>query len=210
MLIGLWFSVHFSFACVFSLFQQKHILRLGSIAKSIITIFVFISYDINIYHNVHLPLTWREMLSTWDHENGCMTKLPFWALSFTITLWCVPQPSSSCSFDGSLKSESSDSEPRWPEVPPVLNQNEDRRRNKYLRKDYLKVHTQARTCSWVFSRSHILFDTCISPSLSLSLVLWKTHTHTHKCDPLCEIQAKVSKSNETTSIKVGFQPLISL
>ncbi|XP_026105188.1 leucine-rich repeat and calponin homology domain-containing protein 2-like isoform X2 [Carassius auratus] len=48
------------------------------------------------------------------------------------------QPSSSCSFDGSLKSESSDSEPRWPEVPPVLNQNEDRRRNKYLRKDYLK------------------------------------------------------------------------
>uniref|UniRef100_A0A8C1BNP8 Leucine-rich repeats and calponin homology (CH) domain containing 2 n=1 Tax=Cyprinus carpio carpio TaxID=630221 RepID=A0A8C1BNP8_CYPCA len=57
----------------------------------------------------------------------------------------------------SLKSESSDSEPRWPEVPPVLNQNEDRRRNKYLRKDYLKVHTQARTSSLFFSRSHILF-----------------------------------------------------
>ncbi len=32
-----------------------------------------------------------------------------------------------------------------------------------------------------------------------------------KCDPLCEIQAKVSKSNyEITSIKVGFQPFISL
>ncbi|XP_059403990.1 leucine-rich repeat and calponin homology domain-containing protein 2-like isoform X2 [Carassius carassius] len=53
------------------------------------------------------------------------------------------QPSSSCSFDGSLKSESSDSEPRWPEVPPVLNQNEDRRRNKYLRKDYLKYKCQS-------------------------------------------------------------------
>uniref|UniRef100_A0A3B4YYG6 Leucine-rich repeats and calponin homology (CH) domain containing 2 n=1 Tax=Stegastes partitus TaxID=144197 RepID=A0A3B4YYG6_9TELE len=48
------------------------------------------------------------------------------------------QPSSSCSFDGSLKTDQSDSEPKWPEVPPVLNQNEDRRRNKYLRKDYLK------------------------------------------------------------------------
>ncbi|XP_058632788.1 leucine-rich repeat and calponin homology domain-containing protein 2 isoform X5 [Onychostoma macrolepis] len=53
------------------------------------------------------------------------------------------EPSSSCSFDGSLKSESSDSEPRWPEVPPVLNQNEDRRRNKYLRKDYLKYKCQS-------------------------------------------------------------------
>uniref|UniRef100_A0A8K9VEH6 Leucine-rich repeats and calponin homology (CH) domain containing 2 n=1 Tax=Oncorhynchus mykiss TaxID=8022 RepID=A0A8K9VEH6_ONCMY len=38
----------------------------------------------------------------------------------------------------SLKSES-DTEPKWPEVPPVLNQNEERRRNKYLRKDHLKV-----------------------------------------------------------------------
>ncbi|XP_016357325.1 leucine-rich repeat and calponin homology domain-containing protein 2-like isoform X1 [Sinocyclocheilus anshuiensis] len=53
------------------------------------------------------------------------------------------EPSSSCSFDGSLKSESSDSEPRWPVVPPVLNQNEDRRRNKYLRKDYLKYKCQS-------------------------------------------------------------------
>ncbi|KAI4904193.1 hypothetical protein NFI96_010837 [Prochilodus magdalenae] len=49
------------------------------------------------------------------------------------------EPSSSCSFDGSLKSENSDSEPKWPELPPILNQNEERRRNKYLRKDYLKL-----------------------------------------------------------------------
>lgn len=49
------------------------------------------------------------------------------------------QPSSSCSFDGCLKTDQSDSEPKWPEIPPVLNQNEERRRNKYLRKDYLKV-----------------------------------------------------------------------
>lgn len=59
--------------------------------------------------------------------------------TLTVMLLLDPQPSSSCSFDGSLKSESSDSEPRWPEIPPLLNQNEDRRRNKYLRKDYLKV-----------------------------------------------------------------------
>uniref|UniRef100_H2LS64 Leucine rich repeats and calponin homology domain containing 2 n=1 Tax=Oryzias latipes TaxID=8090 RepID=H2LS64_ORYLA len=38
-----------------------------------------------------------------------------------------------------LKTSQSDSEPKWPEVPPVFNQNEERRRNKYLRKDYLKV-----------------------------------------------------------------------
>ncbi|KAM3601144.1 uncharacterized protein V6R79_008385 [Siganus canaliculatus] len=53
------------------------------------------------------------------------------------------QPSSSCSFDGTLKTDQSDSEPKWPEVPPVLNQNEDRRRNKYLRKDYLKYKCQS-------------------------------------------------------------------
>ncbi|XP_048087095.1 leucine-rich repeat and calponin homology domain-containing protein 2 isoform X1 [Alosa alosa] len=53
------------------------------------------------------------------------------------------EPSTSCSFDGSLKSENSSSEPKWPEVPPVLNQNEDRRRNKYLRKDYLKYKCQS-------------------------------------------------------------------
>uniref|UniRef100_A0A8C8I111 Calponin-homology (CH) domain-containing protein n=1 Tax=Oncorhynchus tshawytscha TaxID=74940 RepID=A0A8C8I111_ONCTS len=52
------------------------------------------------------------------------------------------EPSSSCSYDGSLKSES-DTEPKWPEVPPVLNQNEERRRNKYLRKDYLKNKCQS-------------------------------------------------------------------
>uniref|UniRef100_A0AAX7UC17 Calponin-homology (CH) domain-containing protein n=1 Tax=Astatotilapia calliptera TaxID=8154 RepID=A0AAX7UC17_ASTCA len=39
----------------------------------------------------------------------------------------------------STLTDQSDSEPKWPEIPPVLNQNEDRRRNKYLRKDYLKV-----------------------------------------------------------------------
>ncbi|XP_029375024.1 leucine-rich repeat and calponin homology domain-containing protein 2 isoform X2 [Echeneis naucrates] len=53
------------------------------------------------------------------------------------------QPSSSSSFDGSLKTDPSDSELKWPEVPPVLNQNEDRRRNKYLRKDYLKYKCQS-------------------------------------------------------------------
>lgn len=54
------------------------------------------------------------------------------------------QPSSSCSFDGNLKLDQSDSEPKWPEIPPVLNQNEDRKKNKYLRKDYLKVQAPAR------------------------------------------------------------------
>ncbi|XP_016897173.1 leucine-rich repeat and calponin homology domain-containing protein 2 isoform X2 [Cynoglossus semilaevis] len=53
------------------------------------------------------------------------------------------QPSSSCSFDGGLRTDQSDSEPNWPEVPPVLNQNEDRRRTKYLRKDYLKYKCQS-------------------------------------------------------------------
>ncbi|XP_054610301.1 leucine-rich repeat and calponin homology domain-containing protein 2 isoform X2 [Dunckerocampus dactyliophorus] len=59
------------------------------------------------------------------------------------------QPSSSCSFDGSLKSDQLDSESKWPEVPPVLNQNEDRKRNKYLRKDYLKYKCQSarKSCS---------------------------------------------------------------
>ncbi|KAK0138617.1 Leucine-rich repeat and calponin y domain-containing protein 2 [Merluccius polli] len=51
------------------------------------------------------------------------------------------QPSSSCSFDGSLKSEPSDT--KWPEIPPLLNQNEERRKNKYLRKDYLKYVCQS-------------------------------------------------------------------
>ncbi|XP_061903714.1 leucine-rich repeat and calponin homology domain-containing protein 2 isoform X3 [Entelurus aequoreus] len=53
------------------------------------------------------------------------------------------QPSSSCSFDGNLKTDQSDSESKWPLVPPVLNQNEDRKRNKYLRKDYLKYKCQS-------------------------------------------------------------------
>ncbi|KAM9440820.1 leucine-rich repeat and calponin homology domain-containing protein 2 isoform 2-T2 [Clarias gariepinus] len=53
------------------------------------------------------------------------------------------EPSLSCSFDGSLKSENGDGEPKWPELPPILNQNEDRRRHKYLRKDYLKYKCQS-------------------------------------------------------------------
>ncbi|KAJ3589203.1 hypothetical protein NHX12_010050 [Muraenolepis orangiensis] len=51
------------------------------------------------------------------------------------------QPSSSSSFDGGLKSEPSDT--KWPEIPPLLNQNEERRRNRYLRKDYLKYVCQS-------------------------------------------------------------------
>lgn len=60
------------------------------------------------------------------------------------------QPSSSCSFDGSLKLDQSDSESKWPEIPPVLNQNEDRKKNKYLRKDYLKVQSRAHVPLSVF------------------------------------------------------------
>ncbi len=41
------------------------------------------------------------------------------------------------------------------------------------------------------------------------LVLVNALNLVNKCDPLCENQAKVSKSNyEITSIKVWFQPLI--
>ncbi len=44
---------------------------------------------------------------------------------------------------------------------------------------------------------------------TLQALMW--HCLVRKCDPLCEIQAKVSKSNyEITSIKIWFQPLISL
>ncbi|XP_061558148.1 leucine-rich repeat and calponin homology domain-containing protein 2 isoform X4 [Phycodurus eques] len=59
------------------------------------------------------------------------------------------QPPSSSSFDGNLKTDQSDSESKWPDVPPVLNQNEDRKRNKYLRKDYLKYKCQSarKNCS---------------------------------------------------------------
>uniref|UniRef100_A0A7N8X5Z8 Leucine-rich repeats and calponin homology (CH) domain containing 2 n=1 Tax=Mastacembelus armatus TaxID=205130 RepID=A0A7N8X5Z8_9TELE len=65
------------------------------------------------------------------------------------------QPSSSCSFDGTLKTDQSDSEPRWPEVPPVLNQNEDRRRNKYLRKDYLKVKSAHKFLFFLYTISNL-------------------------------------------------------
>lgn len=65
------------------------------------------------------------------------------SLGTPLTITVCLQPSSSCSFDGSLKLDQSDSEPKWPEIPPVLNQNEDRKKNKYLRKDYLKVQVPA-------------------------------------------------------------------
>uniref|UniRef100_A0A8C7VIE7 Leucine-rich repeats and calponin homology (CH) domain containing 2 n=1 Tax=Oncorhynchus mykiss TaxID=8022 RepID=A0A8C7VIE7_ONCMY len=74
-----------------------------------------------------------------EQQNSILTCL---FLSVSLSL----QPSSSCSYDGSLKSES-DTDPKWPEVPPVLNQNEERRRNKYLRKDYLKCQSARRNSS---------------------------------------------------------------
>lgn len=84
------------------------------------------TYFIFAYHGNRLP--WQPLLVK---ERGCLE---------SHGVFFRPQPSLSCSFDGSLKSENGDSEPKWPELPPILNQNEDRRRNKYLRKDYLKVH----------------------------------------------------------------------
>ncbi|MFT7796148.1 leucine-rich repeat and calponin homology domain-containing protein 2 [Arapaima gigas] len=45
--------------------------------------------------------------------------------------------------DSGQKPELSDKEPRWPDVPSVLSQGDDRRRNKYLRKDYLKYKCQS-------------------------------------------------------------------
>ncbi|KAJ8348195.1 hypothetical protein SKAU_G00267840 [Synaphobranchus kaupii] len=53
------------------------------------------------------------------------------------------QPTSSVSFDGTQSLELTDPEHKWPEVPPVLNQGEERRRSKYLRKDYLKYKCQS-------------------------------------------------------------------
>uniref|UniRef100_A0A8C1W8J3 Leucine-rich repeats and calponin homology (CH) domain containing 2 n=1 Tax=Cyprinus carpio TaxID=7962 RepID=A0A8C1W8J3_CYPCA len=105
----------------------------------------------------------------------------------------------------SLKSESSDSEPRWPEVPPVLNQNEDRRRNKYLRKDYLKVHTQTRTCSWFFSRSHILFARVYSCTpLSLVFSTDPSFTMRRKMEHLREEmeQIRLLRQNLESRLKV--------
>uniref|UniRef100_A0A671R8E4 Leucine-rich repeats and calponin homology (CH) domain containing 2 n=1 Tax=Sinocyclocheilus anshuiensis TaxID=1608454 RepID=A0A671R8E4_9TELE len=81
---------------------------------------------------------------------------------------------------------------RWPEVPPVLNQNEDRRRNKYLRKDYLKVHAQV-LC---FSHAHIF---CLlvytHVPLSFSLVLSKTHRHTQICNYFMPLETSFSRGN---------------
>ncbi|XP_061106488.1 leucine-rich repeat and calponin homology domain-containing protein 2-like isoform X1 [Conger conger] len=53
------------------------------------------------------------------------------------------QPTSSVSFDGTQSLETTDPEHKWPEVPPILNQGEERRRSKYLRKDYLKFKGQS-------------------------------------------------------------------
>ncbi len=51
----------------------------------------------------------------------------------------------------------------------------------------------------------------ITAKLSLALLPKSNTSLTIYCDPVCEIQAQVSKSNyEITSIKVWFQPLISL
>uniref|UniRef100_A0A674PQA4 Leucine rich repeats and calponin homology domain containing 2 n=1 Tax=Takifugu rubripes TaxID=31033 RepID=A0A674PQA4_TAKRU len=55
----------------------------------------------------------------------------------------IPPLSVPCVQPSVLKLDQSDSESKWPEIPPVLNQNEDRKKNKYLRKDYLKVQARA-------------------------------------------------------------------
>ncbi len=56
---------------------------------------------------------------------------------------------------------------------------------------------------------HAEFENYIMFCIALTVPM-KTNIYTI-CDPLCEIQAKVSKScNEITSIKVWFQPLISI
>ncbi|KAJ8281790.1 hypothetical protein COCON_G00043090 [Conger conger] len=55
----------------------------------------------------------------------------------------VSSQSSSSSVDGSQKANPADSEPKWPEGHAVLHLGEERRRNKYLRKDYLKYKCQA-------------------------------------------------------------------
>uniref|UniRef100_A0A3Q2TBQ4 Leucine rich repeats and calponin homology domain containing 2 n=1 Tax=Fundulus heteroclitus TaxID=8078 RepID=A0A3Q2TBQ4_FUNHE len=69
-----------------------------------------------------------------------------------------------------LKSEQSDCDPKWPEVPPVLNQNEDRRRNKYLRKDYLKN---------IESRLKVLLPDDVGAALMDGVVL--CHLANHIC-----------------------------
>ncbi|KAJ8337936.1 hypothetical protein SKAU_G00369020 [Synaphobranchus kaupii] len=55
----------------------------------------------------------------------------------------VSSQSSSSSVDGSQKPDSADGGPKWPEGHPALHVGEERRRNKYLRKDYLKYKCQA-------------------------------------------------------------------
>ncbi|XP_035266356.1 leucine-rich repeat and calponin homology domain-containing protein 2-like isoform X3 [Anguilla anguilla] len=55
----------------------------------------------------------------------------------------VSSQSSSSSVDGSQKPDPGDAEPKWPEGHAILHLGEERRRNKYLRKDYLKYKCQA-------------------------------------------------------------------
>ncbi|CAL1573599.1 unnamed protein product [Knipowitschia caucasica] len=76
------------------------------------------------------------------------------------------QPSSSCSFDGGLKTES-DPESKWTEVPPILNQNDERRRSKYLRKDYLKIKCQNARKNGNDDNEDILCNTDVSSTLTV-------------------------------------------
>ncbi|KAI1898634.1 hypothetical protein AGOR_G00074400 [Albula goreensis] len=55
----------------------------------------------------------------------------------------VSSQSSSSSVDGSQKVEAADTEQKWAESHPIMHLGEERRRNKYLRKDYLKYKCQA-------------------------------------------------------------------
>ncbi|KAJ8405222.1 hypothetical protein AAFF_G00322130 [Aldrovandia affinis] len=50
---------------------------------------------------------------------------------------------STSSVDGSQKPEPANTDPKWAEGQPVTHLSEERRRNKYLRKDYLKYKCQA-------------------------------------------------------------------
>ncbi len=75
------------------------------------------------------------------------------------------------------------------------------------KKILLTLNLRARVCLFLW----ILLVLCESCERSSNL-LWMMMTRQHyMCDPLCEIQAKVSKSNyEIIRIKVWFQPFISL
>lgn len=105
--------------------------------------FIFISSSISLYSSASLD-EGSSGASMHSGQVSCFSatwltlKFPIGSHGFV-----CPQPSSSCSFDGGIKLDPSDSESKWPEIPPILNQNEDRKKNKYLRKDYLKVQASA-------------------------------------------------------------------